>query len=182
MEFIRDDKNQSGGGVIPFLEQATAETAPFYTTSLTMPKAIQKLTLSLARLGGILIEIQNGYFPFESPEYKGKKFKRYGGVIAYMYSGRMGYIKFAGLPILREETAIKVARSRVQAVLIVNSWLTATYTQKVFTPGDFANPLILHLLVDGKNTVSDVLHGKGGNLPQISAPAKDYIEGEFIEE
>lgn len=172
-QFIRTDNTNGAGRKLPFFEDARADLAPYYSSTLKHGAVVKKITTALAVLGGVLIEIQGGYYPYE------KHYKRHGGVLVYQYGGRIGKIKYAGLPI-RKPTENKIERSKVQALLNVHGWLVTAHTQQTFTPGAFANPLILTLLVDGEKTVVDFI-SQSGNLPQLAAGgADDIIEGEFV--
>jgi hypothetical protein len=162
---------------LPFFEDARADFAPHYQSAKTPDKARAEVLAELAKLGAGSVQFHNGLFDGEPP--------RYGIRIAFIHGGTHGRIDAACLPFKGEATPKKLARARVQALLIVRDWLKAAVTGRVFAPG--GDPLVPYLLVDGERTLAQYLVELGDGigaylrspqeLPQL--PGGDVIEGDF---
>ncbi len=159
------DNQQSTKPPIPFFEDATADYAPYYASKKSVNEAVAELALELSKLDAFLIGVQAGHFPHG-------KYKRYGYVVRFSYNGKDGLLRAAGLP-MRSETAHKVERTRVQALLNVKDWLKSLVTQKVF--GMDAHPLLSHLLVSGEETLAEYIVSTGNLLPA----GGEIVEGQF---
>jgi hypothetical protein len=154
----------------PFYEDATADFAPYYSSSKTVKQAKSEVTEELVKLGAGVLAFQEGHFG-QSPK------KRHGYQIQFNYRGAIGIIRVAGLPI-RNTTSRKIERVQVQALLNVRDWLKASVTQPVFSPG--SHPLIMNLLVDGRRTLAEYIQEQGlAALP--SSVGESVIDGEFSE-
>ena len=144
---------------VPFYEDATADTAPNYTSRKTVAEAQSAVLHEMAKLGAGSVYFQEGYFGTEQP--------RHGYAVHFTLQGGPGVIRVAGMPIKHSATAKKVDAVRVQALLTVRDWLKASVTAQMFAPGN--NVLYQHLLVDGTRTVADMF--AAGNLPQLKSGA-----------
>lgn len=165
MQFIPDEKDKDEI-IVPFLEDARADFAPFYSSSKTIKQASAELEKEMAKLGASVLRIISGKFSID-----GKT--RLGYVIDFTLYGHQGQIKVAALPI-RSKTENKEKQARVQALLNVVQWVQAMVTSRVFSPGE--NPLVPYLLAaDGTRILEKIVQGA---LLQIEAP-KDVIEAEI---
>lgn len=162
-DFIPDKQEPSL--TIPYFEDARADFAPYYSSTKSLDAARSEIVSELVKLDAVLIGFQPGHFLVNSK-------KRYGFIIRFLYSGKEGLIRVAGLPI-RNETANRIAATRLQALLNVRDWLKALVTQQIFTAG--ASPLLSHLLVNGDQTVGDYILSTGKLLP---AP-DEIVEGHY---
>jgi hypothetical protein len=129
---------------VPFLEDARAKIAPYYSSRKNLAQAIDAVHREIEGLGGARLVVQPGIFHIE-------KLKRYGFRITYFLHGQPGIIMVAALPI-RRETAKRIQQAKVQALLNVADWLKAARTSDVFLPGN--NPLLGNLLVQGSDDVT----------------------------
>lgn len=149
---------------VPFLEDARADFAPYYTTD-KKPEAVQsEIIVELAKLGGYGVHFQQGAF--------GEKPKRYGYVVHFQFNGAPGMFRVAGLP-MYTETEKKRNQVLAQALCVVRDWCKQMVTAKVFQPG--AEPLVQYLLVEeGVTLVDHVL--KSGRLPMLAAPKGEIVD------
>lgn len=153
----------------PFLEDARANFAPYYTTSLSIPRLQTEVSTELAKLGGMVLTFREGFFEMEG-------LKRYGYVIEFLFQQTSrGEIRVAGLPI-RRETPAKVEQVKKQALAIVRDQLKASVTSRIFNPG--YEPLIQFLLVDGQKTLTDYLM-ETHQLPPVN-PSLPLLTGEVV--
>ena len=150
---------------IPYIEDARSDYAPYYSSSVSVQSAQAAVAVELGKLGGILTAFVAGVFDL-SP-------KRYGYEIRFLFAGRPGVIRVAGLPIKAKETDAKLKQVRVQALLVVRDWLKSSVTSAIFAPN--SNILYQHLLVDQNQTIADLLVKSG----QLYLPSGDVVEGEF---
>jgi hypothetical protein len=163
--FVADDLPEEAI-IVPFLEDARADFAPFYSSSKTIKQAQSEIEKHLAKLGASVTNFVSGRFP------DGEK-TRFGYLINFRMKGVDGRIVVAALPI-RRYTSTKEKQARVQALLNVSQWLQTQITQQVFSPG--SNPLVPYLLAaDGKTIMQHILSSKA--IPQLSAP-EDAVEME----
>lgn len=151
---------------IPYIEEARSDYAPYYKSSFSIQAAQAAVAVELGKLGGILTAFVSGVFESNTT-------KRYGYEIRFLFSGRPGLIRIAGLPIKAKETDAKLKQVRVQALLIARDWLKSSVTSSVFTPS--SNILYQHLLVDQTHTIADRLIESG----QLYLPSGDVVDGEF---
>lgn len=157
---------------VPFLEDARADFAPYYTTDKTPEKVQAEIVVELGKLGGYGVFFQLGTFS-EKP-------KRYGYVVNFQYNGSAGMIKVAGLP-MKVEDPKKRQRVLAQALSIVRDWIKAQVTAKIFMPG--TEPLVQFLLVEGERTVTDFVI-QSGRLPtakQLAAGTVVEAKAELVE-
>lgn len=169
MEFQFTPDSQQAQIEVPFFEDARADFAPYYRTSLSLADAQREIGTELSKLGAIPTGIIPGV-------YSSGKTKRYGFAIRFMYGGMPGVINAAGLP-MRSETQIKKKTVQVQALLNVRDWLKAAVTARVFSPG--SDVLIPYLLVDGKHTVAEYIADRG-KLPSVSTPMLENGATEIV--
>lgn len=157
---------------VPFIEDARADFAPFYSTSKTVDTLQNEVVTEVAKLGGGGVLFREGFF--------GEKPKRYGYLISFNMNGQPARMVAAGLPI-RSETPAKREQVKKQALANVREWLKAAVTARVFSPG--ANPLVQFLLVDGERTLIEALFdGNQLRLPQpAKAQADDAVEGVVVD-
>lgn len=151
---------------VPYIEDARSDYAPYYKSGLSVQTAQAAVAVELGKLGGILTGFVAGVFESNAS-------KRYGYEIRFLFAGRPGLIRVAGLPIKAKETDAKLKQVRVQALLIVRDWLKTSVTSSVFTPS--SNVLYQHLLVDQQHTIADKLIESG----QLYLPSGDVVDGEF---
>jgi hypothetical protein len=147
---------------VPFLEDARADFAPYYTSAqhgTTIAEAQLVVTTELAKLGAGILAFQEGFFGTE-------KAKRVGYVILFSYGGTRGEIRVAGLPTKGQLTEKKKQQALVQALLNVRDWLKASVTAKIFNPQ--SDPLVQYLLIDGQRTVVQALYDSG-RLPMLGS-------------
>src|SRR5688572_9123136 len=141
MQFTPDDNTANDEIVVPFLEDARADFAPFYSSNKTVKQATAELEKEMAKLGASVLRVQSGKF-----SVNGKN--RLGYLIEFTLYGMRGELTVAALPI-RKSIPVKENQARVQALLNVVQWVQTMVTKRVFSPG--ANPLIPYLLAaDGR--------------------------------
>lgn len=179
MEFQFTPDSQQAQIEVPFIEDATAATAPYYTANANARKKgtdVNKITrlhseigVELGKLGAILTGIIPG-------TYGSGKAKRYGYVIRFVYGGAQGVIHVAGLP-MRSETPNKKQDVLVQALSIVRDWLKSAVTARVFNPR--SDVLIPYLLVDKEHTVADYIADRG-KLPRMDTPMLENGATEIV--
>jgi hypothetical protein len=142
--------------IVPYLEDARADYAPFYRSGKSIEAAKSEITDALELLGAGILGFHAGTFTIDDKE-------RLGFIIRFSlnvrpFDGAEGVIRIAGLPIRRASTD-KQRQVKVQALLVAASWLKAAVTARVFSPD--AHPLVPHLLIPGKDgvarTVTDVI-------------------------
>lgn len=150
---------------VPYLEDARADFAPYYSTD-KKPETVQsEIIVELAKLGGYGVYFQQGTF--------GDKPKRYGYVVHFQFNGAPGMFRVAGLP-MYSETEKKRGQVLAQALCVVRDWCKQMVTSKVFQPG--AEPLLQFMLVaEGVNITDHIL--KSGKLPMLAAPKSSVIDG-----
>jgi hypothetical protein len=169
MQFV-PDKTNSEDVHVPFLEDARADFAPFYSSKKTIKQADAELRTEMAKLNASVLRIQSGKF-----NVNGKT--RLGYLIDFTLYGLNGQLTVAALPI-RTHTVTKENQARVQALLNVVQWVQTMITQRVFSPGE--NPLIPYLLAaDGKPIIQKIVEG---GLLQLQAPKSDVVEAEIIKD
>jgi hypothetical protein len=166
------DRGESGI-LVPFIEDARADYAPYYSSDKSEPEAKAEVSAELQKLGAVHVRFQPGFFTFNQQ-------KRYGYNIRFLSRGAESVIRVAGLPMKAKETEVKINQVRVQALLNVRDWLKAAVTSQVFTPG--ASPLTPYMLVDGQRTAVEVLEAfaQSGQLPQLLPPSGPTVEGEIV--
>lgn len=170
MQFTPDENKANDAISVPFLEDARADFAPFYSSNKTVKQATAELEKEMAKLSASVIRMQSGKF-----EVNGKS--RLGYLIEFSLYGLKGQLTVAALPI-RKSTPVKENQARVQALLNVVQWGQTMVTQRVFAPGE--NPLIPYLLAsDGIPIIQKIV---GGLLPQLAAPQPDVVEAEVIKD
>jgi hypothetical protein len=167
MEFIPDDNKQADEVIVPFLEDARADFAPFYSSNKTIKQATAELEKEMAKLGASVLRVQSGKF-----SVNGKT--RLGYLIEFSLYGVKGQLTVAALPI-RKPTPTKENQARVQALLNVVQWIQSMVTKRVFSPG--ANPLIPYLLAADGRQILETLATSA--LLQLTAPQSDIVEAEI---
>ncbi len=145
---------------IPFFEDATAATAPYYSTQRSISSVQKEIAGILDQLGGERIRFKEGWF--------GEKPRRYGHVVQFRYAEQDAQIISAGLP-MRNETDKKVLTVKVQALLIVKDQLKAAFTALVFSPGSY--PLMQYVLGAGDKTLGELFVNRY-ELPMLNPPAE----------
>lgn len=160
---------------VPYFEDARADFAPYYAVrnkSLTQAQA--EVTSELAKLGASVLMFQEGKFQ------SGRLF-RHGYSIHFMFGGRPGLIRVAGLPIRMKETDIKVKQVKLQALYNVRDWLKTAITNRVFSPGSVA--LIPFMLADTtpgqERTVADMLMD-GNMIRAIEAESRVKVSVDSV--
>lgn len=149
---------------VPFIEDARADYAPFYTTKKSPDDVKVEIIAELAKLGGYATYFVQGIFEGDN------KRKRHGYEVHFTHNGAPGMFRVAGLP-MRMEDASKRNRVLAQALCIVREWVKGMVTTKMFMPG--TEPLAQYLLVDKEgHTVTDYILN-AGKLPQLVAPTPD---------
>lgn len=132
----------------PYFEEAKADIAPYYSSTLSIENVKVEIGILIGRLGGEAAVFKAGYF---GPATK----RRYGYHLEFQMAGMPARMTVAGLPILHKETPNKIEGVKRQALLIVRDWLKSAVTSHVFAPG--GNPLVQFLLVDGNRTLVEVM-------------------------
>jgi hypothetical protein len=140
------DKPAAARITVPYLEDANADTAPYYSSTRTVEAAKTEVSDRLGALGGSIISFQGGTFDIN-------KQKRFGFVIRFVlnvepFNNAEGVIRVAGLPI-RIPSDTKERRVKVQALLNVADWLKTAMTSRIFSPD--AHPLVPYLLMPAKD-------------------------------
>lgn len=157
---------------VPYFEDTRARTTKYYSSTKTIAQAQKEVRGEFQELGAYNVVFAEGYF--------GVKPKRYGYLVTFGYNGTQGKIHLAGLPLRNEgyakQAQSKIEKVRIQALLILRDQLIS-YRQAPMFMVD-SNPMLQHLLVDGKRTVFEYL-SEVGQLPQL--PAGEIVDTEFVE-
>ena len=169
MNFVPDDNTANDEIIVPFLEDARADFAPFYSSNKTVKQASSELEKEMAKLGASVLRVQSGKF-----DVNGKN--RLGYLIEFTLYGLRGELTVAALP-MRKPTPAKENQARVQALLNVVQWIQTMVTKRVFSPG--ANPLIPYLLAADGRQILETLATSG--MFQLAAPKQDIVDA-VIEE
>lgn len=175
MDFQFKPVSQPAAIKVPYLEDARADFAPYYTTE-KKPETVQsEIIVELAKVGGYGVYFQMGIF--------GEKPKRYGYIVHFTYNGAPGLFRVAGLP-MWNETDKKRNQVLAQALCIARDWAKQMVTAKVFMPG--SEPLVQFLLVNGSENVTLTDHVlQSGNLPRLAGPKPEVkveeVHGEVVE-
>lgn len=137
---------------VPYLEEARADFAPYYSIKDVREKSINAaqgdVSKEIAKLGGGAIWFQEGYFGSPPDE-------RHGYIVHFEYGGIPARIIVAGLPIRDTATELKIKRVKLQALYILRDWLKTAVTTQVFSPGN--HPLMQFLLIDGNRTLAEAI-------------------------
>lgn len=147
----------------PFIEDARADFAPFYSTKKSVADVQGEISAELGKLGGLVNQFRSGWF--------GEKPRRYGYEILFTFKGSPGLIRVARLP-MRTETPTKKEQVAVQALCIAREWIKQMVTAKIFMPG--TEPLLQYVLVEGSMTLADYMM-TNNKLPLLAAPAKPVV-------
>ena len=129
-------------------EDANSENSQYHRSGAnrSIEDAQEQVRRAIARLGGAVI----AFVPviFEQPE-------RVGYLVEFVFrGGAYGQFPVAGLPI-RSSTEIRKTHARVQALMVVADILDANANAQRHIP--LSNPLLLHLLIDGKKTIAQMI-------------------------
>lgn len=154
--------------LVPDWEDATAATAPYYSSKLSLQKAIEEIKKWTLKLDASVMDIVSGSYVVD-PDPR----ERYGYIIHFSYKGLPGQIRVVGLPI-RDKIGLtrramlfetKLERVRVQALLNVRDWLKSAFTASIFNPD--ASPLIPYLTTGDGRSVAEMV--KDGTMLMLSA-------------
>lgn len=161
--FIPSDENDL---IVPFIEDARADFAPFYGVTKTIKAIEGEVLAELAKLGagGLLVP---GKFVVDG-------LPRFGYELRFSYQGGQGVIRVAGLPI-RKLTEPKIQQVKKQALSNLREWLKCAVTMQIF--GDKGAALLPYMLVDGAQTVAEVLISTG----TLALPSGVAVVGELVE-
>jgi hypothetical protein len=169
---IENDKDDSLA--VPFLENARADFAPYYTAdqhSWTVAKAKVALESELGKLSATVSRYREGDFTIAGQVRRGYQ-------IEFIWKGVRGRIMVAGLPIEKTTTDVKLNKAKIQALLNVRDWIKVAITARIFSPGE--HPLISHLILkNGRTTAEQLLDSM--HLPQLPAGEFEIIEGEVMD-
>lgn len=152
---------------VPFYENATKETAPYYSSTRTIDAAKAEVLQHL--------HVLNAVGTFQEGDFNVNGQKRRGYVLEFTLNERRGRMVVAGLPIAAP-TPNKLERVRVQALLNLADWLKNAITTQIFSPG--LNPLIPFMPVDETHTVADMVNGGEASL-LLPAPKPQAIKVEI---
>ncbi len=154
--------------IVPFVEDARADLAPFYSVTKAIKAIEGEVLAELAKLGagGFLVP---GKFVVDG-------LPRYGYELRFSYQGGQGIIRVAGLPI-RKSTDAKILQVKKQALSNLREWLKCAVSMQIF--GDRGASLLPYMLVDGQQTVADVMMNSG-TLPALMAGSIPVV-GELVE-
>ena len=151
--------------IVPDVEDARSGYAPYYRSGKNVNTVKQEVSAEMAKLDRAVFKFVEGVF-----EVNGQK--RHGFEIYFMYAGRQGVIRVAGLP-MRSESKAKIETVKVQALLNVRDWLKAEVTAQIFAPGH--DPLLGHMLLpDGKTTVSEYIRQQN-DLPLLESGGNGIV-------
>lgn len=145
---FRVDTTALKNGDILYFEDANSSNSQYHTggDKRSIDDAQEQVRRAIARLGGAVIS----FIPviFEQPE-------RVGYLIEFVFrGGAYGQFPVAGLPI-RSSTENRKKYARVQALMVAADILDANANAARHIP--LSNPLLLHLLVDGKQTIAQMI-------------------------
>lgn len=169
MTFTFTPLDEAKGGIkVPYYENATKDTAPYYSSTRTVDAAKQEVLQHLHAL--------NAVGSFQEGDFNVNGQKRRGYVLHFTLNGAAGRMIVAGLPIATS-TPNKVDRVRVQALLNLADWLKNAITTQVFSPG--LNPLIPFMLVDENRTVADMVRDQTASF-MLPARASTEVKVEVL--
>lgn len=162
----------------PYFEDARADIAPGYGTSISIDRLQAEIVKLLVRLGA-------GGIYFQSGRFEGVRSKplavRYGYVIRFNVQGHPHQMQVAALPI-RSETAVRKQQALRQALFVVRDQLKAAVTAIVFAPG--STPLVPYMLVPGtQQTVGEYILASA-SVPNMNPTLPGRIvdaQGEVVE-
>lgn len=167
MKFVPDENKAADEVVVPFLEDARAEFAPFYSSKKTAKQASVELEKEMAKLGAAVLRIQSGNF-----EVNGKS--RLGYQVEFVLYGLRGELTIAALP-MRSPSPAKENQARVQALLNMVQWVQSMVTQRVFSTGD--NPLIPYLRAsDGRPILQTLAQSE---MFKLAAANPDVVDADI---
>lgn len=129
-----------------YFEDANASNSQYHRSERNVEEAQEEVRRAFARLGGAVVQ----FIPviFENPD-------RVGYLIEYVFrGGAFGQFPVAGLPV-RSMTDIRKRNARVQALMVAADILDASANSQRHIP--LSNPLLLHLLADGKQTIAQMI-------------------------
>lgn len=145
---FRIDKSALKDEAMLYFEDANASNSQYHTSGdkRSVEDAQEQVRRAIARLGGVVI----AFHPviFEQPD-------RVGYLIEFVFrGGAYGQFPVAGLPI-RNSTDNRKKYARVQALMVAADILDANANALRHIP--LSNPLLMHLLVDGKQTIAQMI-------------------------
>lgn len=137
---------------VPFLEDATGENAPNSRTTRSVANAQGELSRWVGKHGGIV----TGMIPVKfNNTIDGKNVVRYGFVVNFVFAGgASGRMHIAAIP-MRKETVEKKNRVLAMALLNRAEFFKAAFASRIHDP--YSNPLLQYLLVDGEQSVAQVI-------------------------
>ena len=149
-QFRIDQNALKSNGKILYFQDANASNSQHHASQRTIDEAKLQVQRAFARLNGAPFS----FIPviFENPE-------RPGYLIEYAFAGgSMGQFPVAGLPVRPsggKRADGYTEKSRIQALMIAADILDATANAQRHIP--LSNPLLLHLMADGKQTIAQMI-------------------------
>ncbi len=129
-----------------FFEDANAKNSQYHAVHRDLDETKAEVQRAISRLGGAVIQ----FIPviFENPD-------RVGYLIEYVFrGGAYGQLPVAALPIRKPADYLK-DKARRQALMVAADILDASANAQRHIP--LSNPLLLHLLADGKQTIAQMI-------------------------
>lgn len=145
---FRIDPSAFADDQLLFLEDANAKNSQYHAVHRDVKESQDEVRRAMARLGGAVTQFTPVIF--EEPD-------RYGYLIEYVFrGGAFGQFPVAGLPIrARQPSETLKDKARRQALNIAADVLDASANSARHIP--LSNPLLLHLLIDGKQTIAQMI-------------------------
>lgn len=143
---FRIDKSVLKDESVLYFEDANSRNSQYHAVERDIVSSQEQVQRAFARLGGAVIQ----FIPviFEDPD-------RVGYLIEYVFrGGAYGQFPVAALPI-RNPTDVRKDKARRQALMVAADILGANANAQRHIP--LSNPLLLHLLADGKQTIAQML-------------------------
>lgn len=143
---FRIDPSALSSDITLYFEDANASNSQYHAVDRDIARAQEQVQRAFSRLGGAVVQ----FIPviFENPD-------RVGYLIEYVFrGGAFGQFPVAGLPI-RNPTDVRKDRARRQALMVAADILDASANAQRHIP--LSNPLLLHLLADGKQTIAQMI-------------------------
>lgn len=146
---FRVDKDALKTADILYFEDANATNSQYHESHKrrSLEDAQDQVRRAFARLGGAVVS----FVPvvFENPD-------RVGYLIEFVFrGGAYGQFPVAGLPIRSNTAEVRKTHARVQALMVAADILDANANAQRHIP--LSNPLLLHLMVDGKQTIAQMI-------------------------
>lgn len=169
MNFIPE---QEEAKKVPYFEDAKREDGwQGHTTTKSLGRLKDEVKESLARLGGIVMNFQQGTFQIENQS-------RQGFQVFYAVEGRPAKLNIAALPVRDKWNTKKKEQSLKMALYMLEIGLNGAWFMQILSPG-YA-PLVPMMLSENGKTISELWAENSSMGKLLPAPESDFIEAEEV--